>query len=100
MQAHANVGLLMTAAPEAAPTALALPRVSVQGVARVCPPTSPDYAAARQTYLSRFPESEELFGFGDFALYVIHIQSARFVAGFGRALSLDADQFAQLVREQ
>lgn len=94
MLAHERVSLLVTARADAAPTPLALPRVSVQGAARLCPPEAPDYAAARTAYLARLPDAEELFGFGDFSLFLIEPQFLRHVAGFGRAHTLTAGQYA------
>jgi heme iron utilization protein len=100
MRSHPGVSLLVTAPAGSAETALALPRVSVQGLARPCVPEMKDYTAARGVYLSRFPESEELFSFTDFSLFVIEVQSARFVAGFGSAISLSPDQFAEQMRDR
>lgn len=98
MQAHAQVSLLVSAPADAAPTPLALPRVSVQGQARMCPPEAPDYGAARTAYLARLPDAEELFGFGDFSLVLIEPQFLRYVAGFGRAATVTAGQYAALLR--
>ena len=98
MQAHARVSLLVTAALDAAPTPLALPRVSVQGQAQPCPPDAPDHAAARAAYLDKLPEAEELFGFGDFSLFLITSQFLRYVAGFGRAHTMTAQQYADMLR--
>jgi hypothetical protein len=98
MLAHERVSLLVTAAAGSAETPLALPRVSVQGSARACPPESPDYAAARAAYLARLPDAEELFGFGDFSLFLVTPQFLRFVAGFGRAHTVTAGQYADLMR--
>lgn len=100
MRSHPGVSLLVTAPAGSAETALALPRVSVQGLARLCIPDMRDYAAARGVYQARFPESEELFSFADFSLFVIEVQSARFVAGFGRAISLNPEQFTEQMQER
>ncbi len=96
MLTHAQVSLLVTAPMDAAYTPLALPRVSVQGLASVCPPEAPDHAAARAAYLAKLPEAEELFGFGDFSLVLITPMSLRYVAGFGRAYAVTAGQYADL----
>ena len=82
------VALLVTAPAAAAESPLALPRASVQGKAHPCPPESPGYGQARQTYLAKLPNAEPLFSFGDFSLFVIEPESLRSVAGFGRAASL------------
>lgn len=99
MLAQPAVSLLVTAAltPELSP--LALPRASLRGTAKPCPPEAPEYAAARAAYLARLPDSETLFSFGDFSLFVIEVHAVRFVAGFGRAHSFTASQFAALIKE-
>lgn len=99
MLAHERVSLLVTARADAAPTPLALPRVSVQGIARVCTPESPEYPEARAAYLARLPDAEELFGFGDFSLFLIAPQFLRHVAGFGRAHTVTAGEYAELMRD-
>jgi hypothetical protein len=83
---------LMIAQPETpGQDAQALPRVSIQGEAVMIPKDSPDYAQARSRYLARFPNATIMFSLGDFALYRIHVKSARFVAGFGKAFSVKLD---------
>lgn len=96
MLAHPAVSLLVMASPDAATSPLALPRVSVQGRARPCPPTDAGYEEARAVYLAKLPQSAELFSFADFSLFVIEVRSVRHVAGFGRARTLTAEQFAAL----
>ncbi len=85
MQASPQVALLVTAPEDTSPTPLALPRISVQGQAHPCPPEQADHAKARALYLARFPDSEPLFGFGDFSLFLVVPDQVRFVAGFGKA---------------
>jgi putative heme iron utilization protein len=98
MLEHPAVSLLVMAAPGSAETPLALPRVSVQGQALVCAPDAPDHAAARAAYLAKLPEAEELFSFADFSLFLITPQFLRYVAGFGRAHTVTAEQYAGLLR--
>ena len=88
MQRKPEVSLLVTGTLQDAETPLALPRVSVFGRARALARDSDAYALARDVYLHKLPDAEPLFDFGDFSLFVIEPTSARFVAGFGRALSL------------
>lgn len=95
--ANAAVGLMVMAPPGSTGSPLALPRVSVQGWARQCPRESPEYAAMRACYVAKLPQSEELFSFGDFSLFIIEVRSVRFVAGFGRAMTLTAEQFAAVM---
>lgn len=100
MLANPMVALLVTGSPEAAQTPLALPRVSIQGQARLCEPDSLEYQKARTAYLTKLPEAEELFSFPDFSLFVINPTSARFVAGFGRAMSLTAECLQAVLNDQ
>ena len=97
LRAHPEVALLITAPLAAGESPLALPRLSVRGRAEPCPPGAPGYEAARAAYLARLPESEELFSFGDFSLFVITVLSARFVGGFAQAYSLTAVGLADIV---
>lgn len=93
------VALLVTAPLAAADSPLALPRVSVQGAARPCPPESPAYQQARQAYLAKLPDAEPLFSFGDFSLFIIEPESLRYVAGFGRAMSLVGERMWPVLRQ-
>ncbi|MFT3857651.1 MAG: pyridoxamine 5'-phosphate oxidase family protein [Aquabacterium sp.] len=97
MQAHPAVSLLVMAPRTEGDDPLALPRVSLQGQARVCAKDDAVYAQARAAYLARFPQAEPMFGFGDFSLFLIDIRAVRFVAGFGRAHALTPEAFATLV---
>ena len=94
MLADARVSLLVGEV-EGRKSPLALARVSVQGSARRVPSGSPDLVELKSTYLARFPESEQLFGFTDFSLFVIRPDSARFVAGFGEAHTLSGASVLQ-----
>jgi len=97
MLSNPAVGLMVMAPPGAASSPLALPRISVQGSARQCAPESPEYGPARACYLARLPQSEELFSFSDFSLFIIEVRSVRYVAGFGKAMSVTAQQFAAVM---
>lgn len=91
------VALLVTAPLHEGASPLALPRVSIQGQARPCPREAPEYAPAQAAYLARLPDSAELFGFADFSLFLIEPRGVRFVAGFGRAMALDAARFVEVL---
>ena len=75
----------------------ALPRVTVQGQALRCAPEAPLYEAARNAYLTRFPNSQEMFGFADFSLFLIEPRSVRVVGGFGQAWSLTAQDYLRIM---
>jgi putative heme iron utilization protein len=98
MLSNPAVALLVTALPAASIPPQALPRVSVQGKADRLAPDAPAYSQARALYLSRFPQSEQMFSFPDFSLFVIAVRSVRFVAGFAQATSVTAEQFASIMR--
>ena len=97
MQEQPAVALLILAEAQAEAQAgdnpLARPRLSLKGRALPCPVESPRYAAARAAYLERLPEAQALFAFPDFSLFLVEPQSARFVAGFGRAYALTAERW-------
>jgi putative heme iron utilization protein len=73
-----------------------LARVAISGECLAVPRDHGDYAVARQRYCARLPASSRLFGFGDFELLRLVPREARFVAGFGRALTLDAARLGQI----
>ena len=98
MLEHPAASLLVMATPGSAETPLALPRVSVQGQALGCAPDASDYAMARAADLAKRPEAEELFSFADFSLFRITPQFLRYVAGFGRAHTVTAEQYAGWLR--
>lgn len=97
METHAGVSLLVMEqrSPDVPPQAL--PRASLQGAARRCPPEDPAHAAAREAYLSRFPNSQEMFGFADFSLFVIEPRSVRYVGGFAQAWSITGQEYARIM---
>lgn len=97
MQEHAGVSLLVLGERAAGMLAQEQPRASVHGEARPCPPEAPEYAAARAAYLTRFPESEPMFGFGDFSLFLVTPRAVRFVAGFAQAFSVTAPAYQELM---
>jgi putative heme iron utilization protein len=97
MRSVPDVCLLLTAPESAAVPPQALPRVSISGRAIFVPPEDPTHAALQAAYLDKFPEAADLFQFADFTLVAIEPVSARFVAGFARAMTLSADTLASLV---
>jgi len=73
----------------------ALPRVTLDVNALPCEHGSAEHAAARDAYLTRFPEAEPMTALGDFRFLRLVPGGARQVAGFGAARSLDADELLQ-----
>lgn len=70
----------------------ALPRVTLEGTARVLDPHSADWQTSRTVYLQRFPEAELMTQLGDFKFVAVDIKGARQVAGFGLARSIDEEE--------
>lgn len=98
MLANPAVALLVMAPPGSAGMPQALSRVSISGRARQLGRDTPDYTQARARYLARFADSEPMFGFADFSLFVIEPRSLRFVGGFARAKTVSAAAYAQLMQ--
>jgi len=92
MLGNPAVALLVTASLAEGHSPLALPRLSIQGRARQCLPDSPGYPDARSAYVAKLPDAEELFSFSDFSLFILEPKSMRYVAGFGRAVSLTSER--------
>ncbi len=100
LQARADVSLLVMA-PETPERAVHdLPRVTLQGRARVPERGSAQWQACKAAYLQRFADVEHMTELGDFRFVAIEIASARHVAGFGAARSVDAEEIALVLGEQ
>ena len=97
MQEHAGVSVMVLGTRPSDALPQEQPRASLQGAAQACAQGAEDYPAARQAYLARFPHSEEMFGFGDFSLFLITPRAVRFVAGFAQAWSVTAADYAALM---
>lgn len=98
LQAAPQVSLMVMDAEKAGAPVHALARVTLTGNARALPPETPVWSAARAAYLARFPEAEPMTQLGDFLFVAITVDSARQVAGFGAARSLDAQDMAQVLQ--
>ncbi|WP_243317451.1 HugZ family protein [Geothrix paludis] len=98
LRADARASLLLVVPMEEGQNPLALPRVTLQGVAEEIPGESSRHDQAAEAYLARFPEAEMTLGLGDFSFFLIRPASGRLVLGFGRALSLDAAQIQTSLR--
>lgn len=66
-------------------------RVSIAG--RVEVPTGEELAAAERAYFDAVPMAEVYTEFGDFTLYVLRVETVRWVGGFGRMASTNADKY-------
>lgn len=73
-----------------------LARASIQGRVTVLSRDSEAFATARAAYVHRLPESEPLFGFGDFMLFRLQPTEVRYVGGFARAYTLSGGQLQKM----
>ena len=99
MLASPQVSLLVIAPPTPEVMAQELARITVQGEAMQLVAGTPGHAAAKTAYLARFPQSEMMFGFSDFALFAIVPESIRFVGGFAQATTLSPETLASALNE-
>ena len=67
-----------------------LARITVGGRVEEVARGGEDYRRGRHLYLKRLPDAEPLFEFTDFVLFRLVPDEARFVGGFGRAVTLSA----------
>lgn len=93
------VSLLVVALSPPGSSAQATARVTIQGQAQPCPDSTPGHAEAKAAYLSRFPQTADLFGFADFSLFVIRPTFVRFVGGFAQATTLEPVALADILNK-
>lgn len=97
LQLRPGVSLLVMQAALAGEPVHALPRVTLDGVARVLQPDSEPWQRCRTAYLGRFPDVDFMTGFPDFKFVSIDITAARQVAGFGSARSLEGQELRHVL---
>lgn len=73
-----------------------LARVSFQGTVHPMNRESESYEQGKSLYLEKFPKSRITFGLGDFRLYELKVETARFVAGFGKTFDLSPPELERL----
>ena len=78
----------------------ALPRVSIPAVASFIDREHADYSSLAQAYLEKFPFAADWFQLGDFSIVAFTPSgSARFIAGFARAMTASAAQLHAAVSD-
>jgi heme iron utilization protein len=76
----------------------ALPRVSIPAVASFIDREHADYSSLATAYLEKFPFAADWFQLGDFSIVAFTPSgSARFIAGFARAMTVSAAQLQAAV---
>ena len=98
MLTDSRVGLLISEADDGRADPQTLARISILGAAEQVATDDPGYSEIRSRYISRFPQSAPLFGFGDFGLCQIVPKYARFVAGFAQAFNLTPDALKRVAK--
>lgn len=99
MRRNERVSVLVTEPESKDKMPQSLARVTIQGIAHEATADEVDYPRCREAYLKRFPSAAPLFDFADFRLYLIDVTSARLVAGFAQALTLDAKSFVVAISD-
>jgi putative heme iron utilization protein len=99
MLSNPAVSLLIVAPQEPGVPVQALARATIQGHARPCAVSDPGHAEAKRVYLSRFPQSNEMFSFADFSLFTVAPRTVRFVGGFAQAATVTAETLAGIMSE-
>ena len=99
MRSSPDVCLMMMAPETDEVPPQALPRVSISGQAEFIAKDDPEHAMLKAAYLEQFPEAADLFQLGDFSIVAIEPTSARFVAGFARAMTLSAESLTAAFHE-
>jgi putative heme iron utilization protein len=72
-----------------------LPRVSVQGPIEAIERSDPAFSTAWGIYVERFPAAAPRLQLGDFTLFRLVPEEARYVGGFGAARTIRGDALRQ-----
>jgi putative heme iron utilization protein len=97
MLSSPQVSLLVIAPQSPEIPAQAVARVTIQGRAIQYKESDPGYAEAKLAYLSRFPQSNDMFTFSDFSLFAILPRSIRIVGGFAQATTITPEVLVEVL---
>jgi len=75
-----------------------LARVTITGKAFIIEKSDENFASIKQTYLEKNPTAEMLFNLGDFQIFKIEVDQARYVAGFAKTFSLSKKSLENVIR--
>jgi putative heme iron utilization protein len=92
VRADARVALLICQPDNGQGNPLTLHRVSIDGVAQAIPRDEAAYEDAKAHYLQRVPGAAITFALSDFTLFRVSPTGGRFIAGFGRAYDVTANE--------
>lgn len=91
-----QVSLMISQPDTGAQDPQTLARISVQGRVTALAQGSPDWERARALYLNTHPTAAMNFQLGDFILFRMEPQAARYVAGFGRIFNLSPERLREI----
>lgn len=98
MQKNKQVSLLVTETDDGRADPQTLARLSIRASAEFMENGEPGYAPVKERYIERFPASEPLFKFSDFALWRIKPKGAHFVAGLAKAFNLTPETLQKIAQ--
>ncbi len=87
-----RLSLLVMEADAPQKNPLALKRLILQGTAGRIDLQSPTYDSLARRFTDRFPDAAVTMVLSDFQLWRLQIQTAQFIAGFGRAYTAESGQ--------
>ena len=96
IMANPRVSLMICESVRANINPQTLARLSIIGKASLLSPMSAEYASAKEQYLEKYSFAKMNFQLGDFALYEIKLERARYVAGFGKAFTLTTEDMNRI----
>ncbi len=96
MTAGARVCVLIHEKDDDTKDPLQLKRVTFECNVEPLVRDTPEWIAARDRYLARFPSAELTVGLTDFQIYRLVPEAGMYVAGFGRAIALPPEDIARL----
>ena len=99
LMTHPQASALVCSAEDGADSVHALARATLQVRARHPDPGSEDARAALALYVARHPTGEMLASLPDFTVMRLQVISARQIAGFGAARSVEGSRLAELLQE-
>ena len=91
LQADPRASLLVAEPDDGREDVQTLARLTLTGRVDPLPRGTPQYDASRALYLAKLPSAAMLFDFGDFGLFRLVPDGARYVGGFARAYTLTPD---------
>jgi len=88
-----RASLMISQTDDGAQDPQALARVSILGTAHELGREEAGYQAVQSAYLAKYPQAATSLALADFSLFSIHVNQARFVAGFGKIFNLKPEDF-------